>query len=93
MPQKAAGNLKLPPISVPSPRGTHLAATSPASPPLEPPVDLSYLSGFLASPKTRFAVCKLKADYGQFPLTIGIPPAFLYYLTITESSFAKSLHK
>ena len=40
-PQKAAGNLTLPPTSVPIPHGIHLAATNPASPPLEPPQDLS----------------------------------------------------
>jgi len=37
MPQHAAGFLILPPISVPRPETTHLAATMPASPPDEPP--------------------------------------------------------
>lgn len=41
IPLKVAGTLILPPISEPIAIGTHLEATSPASPPLLPPQDLS----------------------------------------------------
>ena len=41
IPLKVAGTLILPPISDPIAIGTHLEATSPASPPLLPPQDLS----------------------------------------------------
>ena len=41
IPLNVAGILILPPISDPIAIGTHLEATSPASPPLLPPQDLS----------------------------------------------------
>ena len=41
IPLNVAGTLILPPISDPIAIGTHLEATSPASPPLLPPQDLS----------------------------------------------------
>lgn len=41
-PVKAAGILMLPPKSAPTAAGTHLAATSPASPPEEPPQVLTF---------------------------------------------------
>ncbi len=37
IPQNPAGDLKLPPMSDPILKGTHLAATKPASPPELPP--------------------------------------------------------
>jgi len=41
---------------VPKEIGTHLAATSPASPPDEPPQDLYLFNGFKASPKSKLFV-------------------------------------
>ena len=52
MPLKAAGTLMLPPISPPIARGTHLAATSDASPPELPPLLLPIFQGFLEQPHT-----------------------------------------
>lgn len=52
----AAGILKLPPRSDPSAKGTQLAATSPASPPEEPPQDLLRFNGFKEVPHTSFSV-------------------------------------
>ena len=43
--------------SDPRAMGTHLEATSPASPPLLPPQLLSGLCGFYAVPQILFAVC------------------------------------
>lgn len=43
IPLNVAGTLILPPMSDPIAIGTHLEATSPASPPLLPPQDLSLL--------------------------------------------------
>jgi len=37
IPEQAAGDLILPPMSVPMPKGTHLVATKPPSPPELPP--------------------------------------------------------
>lgn len=66
-PQNAAGILRLPFWSVPTANGTHLAATSPASPPLQPPHDLEKLNGFRDSPKTRFFECKPIPPAGTLP--------------------------
>lgn len=49
-PQKAAGALILPAKSVPIPRGEHLEATNPASPPELPAHDLLLSRGFNAHP-------------------------------------------
>ena len=54
---KAAGILKLPPRSEPRANGTQFETTSPASPPDEPPQDLSLFKGFKEVPHTSFSVC------------------------------------
>ena len=92
MPQKAAGNLTLPPISVPTPKGTHLDTMSPASPPLDPPQDRFCFRGFLACPNIKLQVSKARAVCGQLPLTIGIAPAFNRSLTGIPSSSTLSAH-
>lgn len=53
-PQKWAGTLILPPTSDPIPKGLKLAATKPASPPVDPPHDLPLFQGFSASPYMLF---------------------------------------
>ena len=50
IPQKAAGILMLPPISLPILRGVPPIATNPASPPELPPVVLVISQGFSAVP-------------------------------------------
>jgi hypothetical protein len=65
---KAAGILKLPPRSDASAKGTQLEATRPASPPDEPPQDLSWFNGFKEVPHTSFSVCTDKTHYIFFKI-------------------------
>lgn len=51
IPLNAAGTLMLPPMSPPTDRGTHLAATNEASPPELPPLLLCKFHGFFAHPQ------------------------------------------
>lgn len=46
IPVKVHGIRILPPMSVPNPKGEHLAAINPASPPELPPHDLALFQGF-----------------------------------------------
>lgn len=52
IPLNAAGTLILPPISPPTERGTHWAATKEASPPELPPLLRPRFQGFLEQPQT-----------------------------------------
>lgn len=56
IPVNEAGTLMLPPISDPIAIGTHLEATSPASPPLLPPQDLSLSQKFNDVPQIKLVV-------------------------------------
>jgi hypothetical protein len=51
-PQFEAGDQIDPPISLPIPNLTELETTSPASPPVDPPQDLSLSRGLRASPQS-----------------------------------------
>jgi hypothetical protein len=57
IPLQEAGALILPPMSVPTPKATHLLATSPASPPELPEQVLVLSNGFFAKPKMLLIVC------------------------------------
>ena len=87
IPLNAAGILILPPISVPIPSGTHLAATRPASPPLLPPHDLSWLYGFCALPQILLSEWIERAACGRLPLTRGIAPPYKSLIRIALSSW------
>ena len=74
IPLHAAGDLMLPPMSVPIANVTHLEDTKAPSPPELPP-QVRFLSyGLRALPNIRFSVCPTQTNCGKFPLTIGIAP-------------------
>ena len=74
MPQKLAGILTDPPMSVPIPTGEQLAATRAASPPEEPPADLSRLWGLRVQPKKLLIVSGIMSNWGILVFTKGIAP-------------------
>lgn len=63
IPQKSGGTLPLPAVSVPKAKGTHLAATRPASPPDEPPQVLVLSYGFKHAPQSLLSEWNEKANY------------------------------
>ena len=69
IPQNPAGFLKLPAVSVPIPITLHLLAIMPASPPEDPPVDLSLFYGFNARPTMILLVSDIIISYGMFVFT------------------------
>jgi hypothetical protein len=76
MPVHAAGIRKLPPISVPTPRGLPLNVMRADSPPEEPP-DVSFLfNGFTVRPKTLFTDSAIIMAVGTFVLQYRTAPSF-----------------
>ncbi len=63
--------------SLPMPRGEHLLATSPASPPFEPPVDLRGFQGFFALPQRALEASRDMNPCGMLVFKKGIAPSFL----------------
>lgn len=85
MPQKAAGILRLPPMSLPTPMGEMRAATAPPSPPELPPTDFFWFQGLRALPQRKLLVSKHMASWGRLVFTKGIMPAFLMALARMSS--------
>src|SRR5688572_32589300 len=75
MPQNDAGWRIDPPVSEPSARGTHRAATAAADPPLEPPGVRSGDHGFRTGPNAEFSLDDPIANSSQFVLPTIIAPA------------------
>jgi hypothetical protein len=73
IPQKALGILILPPRSDPRPRGEHLAAISPPSPPVLPPVVLVLFQGFKARPHISFTVSIVNPTFKGKKININLP--------------------
>ena len=74
-PQKWHGILMLPPLSEPTPIKVPPLINRPASPPVDPPYDLSGWVGWMLLPKTWFSLSKLNPNWGILVLAIIIPPA------------------
>ena len=74
VPQKAAGVLRLPPTSVPSPRIDPPEASNAASPLEEPPGDLDLSKGLVVVPYTGFELPKLYMVWGMFVKQKGFAP-------------------
>ena len=72
-PQRAAGCLIDPPVSLPRARGENPAATAAAEPPDEPPALNLRFQGFRVMPNNGLKVCP-PAHSGTFDLAMGIPP-------------------
>src|SRR5207302_8626164 len=66
---------RLPPESLPSPKGDKPAAIAAASPPLEPPGDRSRSYGLFVRPYTGLSVALPPPHGGQFVFPSRIPPA------------------
>ncbi|CAG9335875.1 unnamed protein product [Blepharisma stoltei] len=82
-----------PAISLPIPMTAALDATSPASPPELPPVDLVGSHGLTAVPYILFVVSNHIANCIEFPLTNGSAPCLLNCRTkiLSYGSFLSSL--
>ncbi len=81
IPQKLAGCLTEPPVSVPSDKATILAATAAAEPPEEPPGTTFLFIGFLVGPKYDVSVESPRANSSIFVLPIIIPSLFMIFST------------
>ena len=84
-PQRAAGCLIDPPVSLPRARGENPAATAAAEPPDEPPGTHSKLCGFLVGPKAEFSVEEPIANSSKLVLPMMTAPASLSF-SITVAS-------
>eukprot|EP00659_Diplonema_papillatum_P011539 gene11538-biopygen11592 len=83
-PQNAAGIRIDPPMSVPMPIGDAWAASSPPSPPLEPPTVRVRSKGFCAVPQIALKLSGSIRHCGMFDLTNGMPPAACSIVTKTD---------
>ena len=84
IPQRAAGTLIEPPVSVPMPRTAPFdMATETADPPLEPPATLSTSWGFLTGPKYEAADVPPSASSCRFVLPSGMQPSLIASSTMS----------
>ena len=86
-PQNAAGILKLPPTSLPTPIKDNLAAIAAASPPELPPTDFLLFHGLRHRPHSKLCESKFIANCGKFVLINGIIPETLITLAKLLSYF------
>ncbi len=86
MPQKEAGILIEPPISVPRASGVIPAATTAPEPPLDPPGVQSSRHGFRVTPYNSLSVYPASQYGGFVVLATTIAPAWRSLRTVTASS-------
>ena len=84
-PQKEAGCLMEPPVSLPSEAIADPTETTAAEPPEEPPGTQSGFHGFYVGPKAEFSVDEPIANSSKFVFPVKITPHFLN-LSITVAS-------
>ena len=75
IPQKCAGTRTDPPPSLPTPPAEHPEAIAAASPPLDPPLDLSKFHGLLVFPLNKLFVSYAIKYSGVFVFPKTIAPA------------------
>src|SRR5690606_27831763 len=85
VPVKAAGWRMEPPVSVPVPAGTSLAATAAAEPPDEPPGERSRFQGFATGPNQLVSLDEPMANSSMLVLPSVTAPADLSRATTVAS--------